>query len=337
MRHLRLFLILYFMLNFFYVKAQITNFCNYQKSINEAELNLIANQQGRALDIYYNTLTTSEGNFCKDIYNALLLANELNKTDTFFTLLQFIHTKGLSNEYLNNLEVFSKFHSDTRWQEFLIKNEHHPNIDWKLRAKIDSLCYKDQYFRKKEGSYKVYGDTIEKIDDENIAFLLKLMEENRFPGEDDIGVENIRGGKGYDIVLLHHMQRRSKNKNLINITSHLINLLKEGKLPPNTASSWMSFRNGGYNSGTGEVVNFIIEETGEETKFYKAKYTPEKKQQREKIRRELCLEPLANYYKKLIYKLENPQNHYVFDILINKFFVTEATYKSFIKNMEELN
>jgi len=319
------------------VEAQIKNFCNYQKSINEAELNIIANQQCKALDIYYKTLTTSKGNFCKDIYNALILANELNKTDTFFTLLQFIHTKGLSNEYLNSLEVFSKFHSDTRWQEFLIKNEHHPNIDWKLRAKIDSLCYKDQYFRKKEGSYKVYGDTIEKIDDENIAFLLKLMEKNRFPGEDDIGVENIRGEKGYDIVLLHHMQRRSKNKNLINITSHLINLLKEGKLPPNTASSWMSFHNGGYNSGTEEVVNFNIEETGIETKFYKTKYTPEQKEQREKIRKELCLEPLENYYKKLIYKIENPNSPYAFDIRINKFSVTEATYKSFIKNMEELN
>ncbi len=321
------------------VEAQIKNFCNYQKSINEAELNIIANQQCKALDIYYKTLTTSKGNFCKDIYNALLLANELNKPDTFFTLLQFIHTKGLSNEYLNSLQVFSKFHSDIRWKEFLIKNEHHPNIDWKLRAKMDSLCYKDQYFRKKEGSYKVYGDTIEKIDDENIAFLLTLMDENRFPGEDDIGVNNIKGTNSYDIVLLHYVQRTSKNKALKKITPQIIKLLKEGKLEPNRcAADWVGYHGTAvYNTGVEEVVNFNIEETGIETKFYKAKYTPEQKQQREKIRRELCLEPLENYYKKLIYKIENPHSPYAFDIRINTFSVAETTYRSFIKNMEELN
>lgn len=337
-RSLKRYFTLILLLSSIYAKAQIADFCKYQKNMNEAELNIVANQKCKALDIYYNTLTTSKGNFCKDIYNAMLLANELNKTDTFFTLLQFIHTKGLSNEYLNNLEVFSKLHSDKRWQEFLIKNEHHPNIDWKLRAKMDSLYYKDQYFRKKEGSYKVYGDTIEKIDDENIAFLLKLMEENRFPGEDDIGVSDIRGGMNYSIVLLHYVQRTSKNKALKKITPQIIKLLKEGKLEPNRcAADWIGYHGTpNYNTGMVEVVNFIIEETDEETKFYKAKYTLEQKQQRDKIRRELCLEPLENYYKKLIYILENPQNYYAFDVLINKFHVNMASYKSFIKNMEEL-
>ena len=42
-------------------------------------------------------------------------------------------------------------------------------------------------------SYKVYGDTINKIDSLNHLFLQALCDNNEFPGEDEMGVSNFSG------------------------------------------------------------------------------------------------------------------------------------------------
>jgi hypothetical protein len=76
-----------------YTTAQIGNFRDYQQTVNKAEITLIAGKKTEALSLYYDLLMSSDGNFAKDIYNALVLAKELNKIDTFFTLLELVKKK----------------------------------------------------------------------------------------------------------------------------------------------------------------------------------------------------------------------------------------------------
>lgn len=197
--------------------GQIKNFRHYQETINSAELNLIAGNQLKALNIYYDLLTTSDGNFVKDIYNSLILAKELKRFDTLFILLDLVKAKNFDNEYLNGLPEFSDLHDNAKWKSFINTNNKLIYIDTALRRKINNLLTRDQFFRLKEGSYKIYGDTIKKIDSINIEYILSLIISRGLPGEKEIGAEDFTGGQGYDIVLHHYGQSRSQNKKLISV------------------------------------------------------------------------------------------------------------------------
>lgn len=329
-------IILFFLLSFTCLNSQIQNYCEYQKQINKAELLLTENKRSEALRVYYNTLSIKKGNFCKDIYNALIIADELNSKDTFFYLLNFLKPKGLKNTYLSDLDLFKKYALDKRWMTFLNENSKYvcPNLN--LKAQIDSLRFKDQEFRRMTGSYKVYGDTIKKIDSINMQFIYSLVEQNKFPGEDEIGLNNISGSQNYDIVFHHYTQSTSldSNKRKPKLTSIIVNLVQQGKLIPNRASEWLDMQQSDYNGGVFDVLNFVVK--GKETGFYIPKQTYDKKVIIAECRKWLCLEPLEDYYKKFVWKLNNPKSMFNFSISRNSFDLgdDEESFKKITKNME---
>jgi len=143
--------------------GQISNFKKYRENINSAELKLIKGDKNEVLNIYFKTLTSFEGNFCKDIYNSLIVAQELNKIDTFFILFDLVKYKNFSNQYLEALPEFKSLHENYKWKAFLNINKQRVYIDTFLKKTMDSLHNIDQFFRTMEGSYKVYGDTIKKM------------------------------------------------------------------------------------------------------------------------------------------------------------------------------
>ena len=85
------------------VFGQIADFQAYQNAVHQAELSVVQDNQERALNIYYDLLIASNGNFAKDIYNALILADELNRRDTLFSLFELVKRKNFETEYLLGL------------------------------------------------------------------------------------------------------------------------------------------------------------------------------------------------------------------------------------------
>lgn len=329
------FLILFICLVSCSVKSQISNFKEYQANINIAELLYISGDKSGSLKKYYTTLTSNKGNFIKDIYNALLIADEVQSKDTFFKILPLLYIKGLKNSILIEKKEFQKYHSDERWLAFLKTNEKYICPNPLLKARIDSLRQKDQEFRKMAGSYKVYGDTIKKIDSLNMLFIYTLVEQGIFPGEDEIGVNNFSGTQNYDIVFHHYTQSTSldSNKRKPKITSIIVNLVQQGKLIPNRASHWMEMQNSDFKGGVFDVLNFVIND--KETGYYVAKMSYEQSIVVEECRKWIGLEPLKDYYKKFLYKLHNPNSALNFDILRNTFHMgkDEEGFKKMIENM----
>ena len=314
------------------LNAQIENYLIYQKGINQAELNLIRGKKAESLNNYYSILTTSKGNFCKDIYNALLLSSELSKTDTFFVLLDLLIPKGLENSYINS--HFKKFHKYSQWDLFLTKNKVQPNIKHELKAKIDSLGVIDQKFRIKKGSYKIYEDTIRIIDSLNMDYIFELIASNQFPGERDIGVNNFAGRQGYDIVFHHYTQSTSLDKNKYKITPLLVNLVLQGKLLPNKASHWLEMQNGEFTAGVFDVLCFDV--NGKETAHFVPKYDKRKKVIINEYRKWLGMESLDEYYEKFRFQINNPKSNYIFDLQRNILTVNDEVFKKFTSNMIEL-
>lgn len=316
--------------------AQINNFAEYKSEINKAELFLVNNQKENSLDCYVKTFQKGNGTFVRDIYNALVLSSELNLKDTFFILLDYLIPKCLTNEYINSIEVFNKYQNDKRWNKFLEKNKTAKRkIDLKLKQQIDQLHVKDQFFRIKEGSYEVFGDTINKIDKENINFLLSLISSNKFPGEDNIGVDDFDGRMGFDIVFHHYTQKSSLDNSLKKITKEIIKVVQQGKICPNKASHWLEMQNSGFDGGVFSIQCYVI--NGVETPYYCPNYSDSRLVEINKYRKWLFLEPYNDYLKKVNYFIKNPNTLYKFDIILNRWHVDEKEYQRQKKNLKEMN
>jgi len=310
--------------------GQIKNFRHYQETINSAELNLISGNQLKALNIYYDLLTTSDGNFSKDIYNSLILAKELKRFDTLFILLDLVKVKNFDTEYLNGLPEFADLHDNSKWKAFISTNNKHIYIDTALRSKINNLQTRDQFFRLKEGSYKVYGDTIKKIDSLNIEYLLSLMTGGGLPGEKEIGAQDFFGNQGYIFVLHHYCQGRSQNKKLINLTPFLINQVLDGRIQPNMCAHLLEMQNGEFKAGVFDVIRFKF--GNKYSEILVPNYPRQKKAMIEEYRKLICLEPLDDYYKKVKFVININNQKYKFDAPGNVFNVTDEN--DFIKNQQ---
>jgi hypothetical protein len=312
--------------------GQIKNFRHYQETINSAELNLVAGNQLQALNIYYNLLTTSDGNFAKDIYNALMLAKDLKRLDTLFTLLDLVKAKNFDNEYINGLPEFSDLHNNPKWKSFMSTNNKIIYIDTALRSKINNLYTRDQFFRRKEGSYKIYGDTIKKIDSLNIEYLLSLITLRGLPGEKEIGAEDFTGGHGYDIVLHHYCQRRSQDKKLINLTAFLVNQVLDGRIEPNRCAHIIEMQQGEFNAGDFDVHQFRF--NNKYSQILVPDYSWQKRAMIEEYRKWICLEPLNDYYKKVLFMNNKNNKKYKIDFSFNVFNVNnENDFMNFQKGM----
>lgn len=315
--------------------SQIKDFRHYQESINKAELHLVSDNKIQALNTYYDLLTTSDGNFSKDIYNSLLLAKELNRLDTLFIILDLAKFKNFDNDYLNGLEEFSDLHKNVKWQEFINSNNNVIYVDTSLRNRMNALHTRDQFFRKKEGSYEVYGDTIRKIDSINMDYLFSLVSNAGLPGEKEIGANDFWGGQGYDIVIHHYMQNRSKNRKLINITPILVNQVLEGRIHPNKCALWLELQGGEFTAGVFEVSRVSFED--KISRYYYPPYSKEKKLIIDEYRKWICLEPIEDYYKKVLFVTNNENNLYKFDIRPSTYQMTsETAFLNFQIRMVEL-
>lgn len=315
--------------------GQIKDFRNYQEIINNAEMNIIAGNNLQALNIYYNLLTKSDGNFSKDLYNSLILAKELNKLDTLFNLLELVKQKNFNNEYLIGLTEFSDLHSNPKWQEFINSNNSIIYIDTALRSKSDQLYVRDQFFRQKEGSYKVYRDTINKIHSINMSYLLTLISKNGLPGEKEIGAQDFSGWQGYDIVLHHNTQGRAKNKELTNLIPILIDQAIAGRIEPNKCSHYLEMQNEEFKAGVFDIYRVSFGE--KYSKILAPVYTEENKLLINANRKLMCLEPIEDYYKKVKYITSHKDNKFKFDVILNTFEMTNETdFINFQKGRIEL-
>ncbi|WP_020566903.1 hypothetical protein [Neolewinella persica] len=314
--------------------GQIQDYRAYQKSIHAAELKLVRGQKQEALDKYQEVLISAKGNFVKDVYNALLLADELKETGCFFELLELLLPKNLSNDYLKSLKVFNKQNNDPRWQAFLAANKKAKVPERELRARLEGLARDDQYFRTKEGSYDVYGDTINHIDSINIAALLDLIANNRFPGEAKIGVQDIRGKQPMDIIFHHYCQSTSVKTQKRVVTPELISLVQAGKILPNKCGLWLEMQKGQFKTGVFTVLSFRI--NGKNSDWYVPILSNEDLMLVKQTREMLGMESLEEYYEKIRFGLSNPDVAYVFDVKKNIFEGDQELFQSVTKSMRKL-
>ncbi|WP_461599678.1 hypothetical protein, partial [Winogradskyella sp.] len=124
------------------------------------------------------------------------------------------------------------------WNSFIEKRT--IEYDSRLRNEFKSIWERDQMFRP---MYVTHDDTIQANRILNMERILSITDSLGFPSQIELGYRKSLRGQNHDVVLVHTSQRRSGDKNIIDLEPILCKAVNEGRFDPEQAISYMHFQN----------------------------------------------------------------------------------------------
>ncbi|TPE45191.1 hypothetical protein [Pontibacter mangrovi] len=281
----------------------------YHPKINKAELLVVEGQYEEALEAYEQAFDAVPSPFARDYYNAAICALLQDKERKAFNYLEELVQKGVSLEYLHGQPVLDSLEGSRRWRKFAKKypkrrTKYEHTYNQELRADLDELYARDQYFRQAEGGMRVHGDTIRKIEEANTKLLLGWVKEFGYPGEDLIGVaDTLEQLPRFSIVI----ERQTKMRKGHDFTEVLLEAVQQGRMAPQPAAYLLDQQAGRNKYGSRAFVKIHCrscsddEELGQLDDYLVMKVSEEEQQLIDKRRKELGLEPLEDYKRKVLH------------------------------------
>ncbi len=306
---------------------------DYHPRINKAEIMVMAQDYAGALDLYQNAFAAVPRGFARDYYNAAVCATLTENEKQAINYLEKLVETGVSLEYLESQEVFAPLQEYKGWKKFVRKYpkrrkafREKTNLD--LRADLDELWARDQFFRQAKGGLRVHGDTIKKIEADNVKKLLAWISQHGYPGEKLIGVaDTIEQLPRFSIVI----QRQTVARNGFDFTPVLTKAVHEGKLDPHAAAYLMDQQQGRnlYRSKVLAKVNCNNpkecaddEELGDlSNRYLTQKISEEDEAKANELRAALGLEPVADYREKMRYAMQDPRFKLGYDWAVTNYRV----------------
>ena len=192
----------------------------YSPNIINAELAITREDYAAALSHYSMAFKSVKSGFARDYRNAILCAIRCNDDAFAFAYLEKLALKGCDKDYFMD-PGFEPLRSKSRWGKWMdsferLQAESLKTIQGELLKELVAMGERDELFRLKEGSYEasyeVYGDTIAKIDVENVLRFQQLVDKYGFPSEELIGTFQSERDAPFFFVLLHNAQNLSNEK-----------------------------------------------------------------------------------------------------------------------------
>ncbi len=285
----------------------------YHPLINNAELSITQGDYAVALAYYREAFAAVPTSFVRDYYNAAICAVLVNNKKYTLNFLEELAKKGVSIEYLSKQPVFNSLQIDKQWRKF---NKKYPkyrlhyenNVNLDLRADLDELYARDQYFRQAKGGLRVHADTINKIETANTKLFLQLVEKYGYPGEGLIGVKDtIEDLPRFSIII----QRQTKARKGYDFSEILSAAIRQGRIMPKAAAYLLEQQEGSNKYGSKAYVKVSCSSCDEKNAPSDLdRYLEDKRSKKEvtKInerRQNLGLEPLEDYKKKVLFNLRD--------------------------------
>lgn len=330
-------------------KSQSTkSLVKYYAAVNQAELFIIDNKYDSAVQQYDSAFINNTKPFAKDIYNALLCNCKVNDNIKAYGYIYKLAQLGYPVKKLKSQKVcvdfwLSPYGTKSKNLNKTVKPIYNPVY----RRLMYEMLYKDQQYRIMPGSYKVYGDTIYKIDKKNVDLFRKYIKKYGFPSEYKIGVDS--GGwidPIYKVIILH---QSTSDKQIYNFSADLRTAISRGELE-NHAGAEMIMRNEGVTLfdafGLVEVqfdsISYKKNSNGNmdtiTTKYRSGlgvyPYTDTEAIKYNREREKIMLEPIADYYKKVKAQAKQEDFHFLIPASESVFIVnTYQAYLEFTKNL----
>lgn len=302
---------------------------DYYPVINQAELSIIEQDYAAALNAYQYAFAAVPSPFARDYYNAAICALLLQDEKQTYNYLEKLVEKGVSLDYLSRQPLLDSLASTRHWKRFKRRYkkrrrtyEEHANLY--LRADLDELYARDQYFRQAAGGLRVYGDTIRKIETANVQQLLTWVDKYGYPGEDLIGVaDTLEQLPRFTIVI----QRQTKARKGYDFSTLLNDAVHQGKLSPQAAAYLLEQQQGRSTYGAKALVRVNCKSCGEDKELKQlGRYmvADRSKEELEKVdiaREALGLEPLEDYREKVLYSLNDNRFKLNYDWSVVNYYV----------------
>jgi len=329
-------------------KSQSANLVKYYAAINQAELFIIDNKYDSAVQQYNSSFISNTKPFAKDIYNALLCNCKVNDHKNAYRHMYKLAQLGYPVEKIKSQKVCADFWLSPYGTKAKNLNKNvKPIYDPAYRRLIYDMVYKDQQYRIIPGSYKVYGDTIYKIDKKNVDLFRKCIKKYGFPSEYKIGIDS----SGvidpiYKVIIFH---QSTSDKQIYNFSADLRTAISRGELE-NHAGAEMIMRSDGVTLfdawGLAEVqfdsISYKKNNNGNmdtiTTKYrsglgvYRCSDAEAIKYNRE--REKIMLDPIADYYKKIKAQAKQEDFRFLIPASESVFIANNyQTYLEFTKNL----
>jgi hypothetical protein len=301
----------------------------YHPVINEAEKSILNHDYQAALAAYQSAFSEVPSSFAIDIYNAAACASILNEKKLTYELLEKLVLKGVSFSYLEKQEAFASLQTKRKWRKFKKKypkyrQSYHELVNLDLRADLDELYARDAYFRQAKGGYRVYGDTLKKIEAANTKLLLKWIDAYGYPGESLIGVaDTLEQLPRFYVVI----QRQTKARKGHDFKDIIVQAVKQGKLRPMVAAYLLDQQDGDskYSSKAFVKVN-CSQCRGDKDiegidKLFEVARSEKEVQLINKRREALGLDPLQDYKAKVLYSLKDNRFKLGSDWAVSNYYV----------------
>ena len=336
-----------FILHHLPVASQVDYTKTYYPVIHQADLKIVDGDYTKALSFYQKGFKESQGGFSVDFLNAAVCAVKTGNDKIAFKYLDSLIGKGVRKDFLETFVGLGPLRKNKRWGKYISQ------YDEKLKTlvgkrndyvnrQITVMEDRDQEFRQKEGSYDVYGDTIEKIDKENVDIYIALIKKYGFPNENMLGVSRPASNIPGNIVLHHHCQAMSIKRETVkyDFTNDFINAVRKGQLEPHQMAFLIALQ-GKDALQLGGLGLTQLESNGTTSKLLRDKLQAGEEEKMNVKRFALGLELLDQYYIKSVYKLKNEAaKDFIFDKYghLNIFSgLDESTYKALIQSFEPID
>lgn len=286
----------------------------YYPNINDAEMAITRQEFRLALTYYKTAFGSEESGFARDYRNAILCAIHTEDDAFAFNYLEKMILKGLDKTFLADT-IFKPLNRKPGWGKLMDAYDrlHHKSltsIQGNLLRELVAMEERDQLFRSKEGSYKVYGDTIAKIDIENVLRFQQLVADYGFPSEDIIGAFSSEQNAPYNLILHHQAQNLSNRKYKFPLAPSLAPILvkaaKEGKCSPAHAGFLLSLQNDPSLRYYAWGINQVSENGVLQPYFLLDKIPDDQLNGINQLRAEIGLESMDDFRMKCQFWLDNP-------------------------------
>lgn len=177
----------------------------YYNHTHKAEHFIIDNRLDSAELYFRKAFTYRQHPFARHLYISAIVNSKLGNFKAVSGALVSLIELGLRFEKISQVKLFSNYLKSKEGKRLakIQKNIKH-TYDPAYRLRIEQMAERDQFFRTKPGSYATYGDTIKKIDQENVDSLLMLIKTKGFPTEQKIGIdENLSFAPLFSILFIH--------------------------------------------------------------------------------------------------------------------------------------
>lgn len=219
--------------------------CNYNNEAitkyhiltNKAEIAICDGDFDRASKNYSLAFREIKKPFGPDVYNAALSNQLSNNLDERNLNLQLLINNSDDLSSLKSIFV-NTYIDENLWNSFIEKRT--TEYDSRLRNEFKSIWERDQMFR---SNYDTHDDTIQANRIINMNRILSITDSLGFPSQIELGFKKSLRGQNHDVVLVHTSQRRSSNKNIIDLEPILCKAVNEGRFDPEQAISYLHFQN----------------------------------------------------------------------------------------------